>query len=173
MKAEKIPRKLGDKTFYIYPAQIKEKIVEEIESEAISIIDATIKYEVTRSTLKTWIKTYGHGHRLPDALQHSTKLHKRQIINEIGTGKLTFLEALKKYRISERTLYNWKNKYSNDIVYVKTTGNMKNNEEATRSIPESKHLEELRLKVIALETMIDIAEKEFNIPIRKKHGSKQ
>jgi transposase len=100
-------------------------------------------------------------------------LHKRQIINEIGTGKLTFLEALKKYRVSERTLYNWKNKYSNDIVGVKTTDNMKNNEEATQSIPESKHLEELRLKVIALETMIDIAEKEFNIPIRKKHGSKQ
>jgi transposase len=100
-------------------------------------------------------------------------MQQRQIIAEIETGNLTTLEALKKYKISESTFYYWKKKYSNEIVSVKATDNMEKNQESNASNTESKHLEELKLKIIALETMIDIAEKEFNIPIRKKCGSKQ
>jgi len=37
----------------------------------------------------------------------------------------------------------------------------------------NEQIETLKLKIAALETMIDVAEKEFNIRIRKKPGSKQ
>ena len=35
-----------------------------------------------------------------------------------------------------------------------------------------RELEESKLKAIAFSTMVDIAEKEFNISIRKKHNTK-
>ena len=38
---------------------------------------------------------------------------------------------------------------------------------------EGRQIEDLKLKILALETMIDEAEREFAIPIRKKFGSKQ
>jgi transposase len=36
-----------------------------------------------------------------------------------------------------------------------------------------KQLEDAQVKNIALETLVDVAEKEFKIPIRKKPGAKQ
>lgn len=173
MESEKTLRNNKGKTSHVYPGHVKERIVKELESDQISVQEAIHKYQVARTTLKKWVRTYGHGATTPDASQHAPTLYKRQIINEIETGKLTFLEALKKYKISESTLYSWRKKYSNDIVSVKTTDNMKKNEESNPSSTESKQFEELKLKIIALETLIDIAEKEFNIPIRKKCGSKQ
>jgi len=173
MKAETIFRNKNGITSHVYPAHIIEKIVADIESEQLNIKDAIVHYGVTRSTLKKWIRTYGKGDTIPDAYRHSTTLYKRQIVNEIETGKLTFLEALKKYKVSESTLYNWRKKYSNDIVRAKPTGNMEKSEKSSHDPVEYQQLEDLKLKIIALETMIDIAEKEFNIPIRKKCGSKQ
>jgi hypothetical protein len=35
-----------------------------------------------------------------------------------------------------------------------------------------KQLQTSEMKAIAFSTMVDIAEKEFNIPIRKKHNTK-
>jgi hypothetical protein len=38
---------------------------------------------------------------------------------------------------------------------------------------QDKALQQARLKIAALEAMIDIAEQQFNISIRKKSGAKQ
>jgi transposase-like protein len=157
----------------VYSGTVKEKIVEEIESERLSVQEVMIRYGVKGPTLKKWVRTYGKGGSLAGPLLRMSLMQQRQIIAEIETGNLTTLEALKKYKISESTFYYWKKKYSNEIVSVKATDNMEKNQESNASNTESKHLEELKLKIIALETMIDIAEKEFNIPIRKKCGSKQ
>ena len=47
-------------------------------------------------------------------------------------------------------------------------------EEQSQRIKElEKALEYEKLRSLAYSTMIDIAEKEFNIPIRKKPGTKQ
>ena len=45
---------------------------------------------------------------------------------------------------------------------------LKNENESLKS-----ELEDSRMKNVVLETMVDIAEKEFEIPIRKKYGAKQ
>lgn len=173
MKAEKFQRFTRGRIQHVYPAPTKERIVEEIESDSISVKDAMRKYEITRPTLKKWIRTYGKGQTIPSPMQQLTVLQQRQIITEIQTGNITHLEALKKYKISESTLYYWKRKYSTDIVMAKPTGNMKKNEKLNHDLTEFQQIEDLKLKIIALETMIDIAEKEFDIPIRKKYGSKQ
>jgi transposase-like protein len=173
MKAKKIPPNATGKVRPVFSGTDKEKIVEEIESERLNVQEAMVRYGVKGPTLKQWVRTYGRGETIAGPFQRLTAMQQRQIIAEIETGNLTTLEALKKYKVSESTFYYWKKKYSNEIVCIKATDNMEKNEESNPSNTESKHLEELRLKIIALETMIDIAEKEFNIPIRKKHGSKQ
>ena len=173
MKAKKNPPNSTGKIRPVFSGTGKEKIVDEIESGQISVQEAMIRYGVTGKTLKEWVRTYGKGGNTTGPLLRLTVMQQRQVIAEVETGNLTILEARRKYKISESTLYNWRKKYFNEIVSVKATDNMEKHEESNSSNTESKHLEELRLKIIALETMIDIAEKEFNIPIRKKCGSKQ
>jgi transposase len=173
MNTEKLLRNAKVLTRAVYSGQTKEKIVEEIESEHISVKDAMTKYGVTGPTLKKWVRTYGKGETIAGPFLRLTVMQQRQIIAEIETGNLTILEALKKYKISESTFYYWRKKYSNDIVGIKPTGNMEKNEKPNLEPLKNQQFEELKLKIIALETMIDIAEKEFNIPIRKKCGSKQ
>jgi transposase-like protein len=173
MKEKTIQVTFTGKVRPVFSGPEKEKIVKEIESKVISVNQAMTTYGVKVRTLKKWVRTYGKEKSIDGPFLRLTVMQQRQIIAEIETGNLTILEALKKYKISESTFYYWRKKYSNDIVSVKATDNMEKNEESNQSNTGSKHLEELKLKIIALETMIDIAEKEFNIPIRKKCGSKQ
>ncbi len=45
--------------------------------------------------------------------------------------------------------------------------------ELTTAVNPQKDLADAKLKITALETMIDIAEEQFKISIRKKSGAKQ
>jgi transposase len=173
MRIEKVTRIRGGKPSHVYPSEQIVRIVEEVESEKISIGEALSRYEITLGSLKRWIRTYGKSECVPSAFNRLTNLQKRQIINEIETGKITFPEALKRYKVRESTLYYWRKKYSDDIACKKTPGNMDNHDKAEHHGKENEQVESLKLKIAALETMIDLAEREFNIPIRKKCGSKQ
>ena len=102
---------------------------------------------------------------------------KRQIVLKIESGLLTIKEAARKYNLSENTISTWKKKYS-----CKVNNNVMNPQEikipqATKDIVVSKvhqkEIEALKLKIAALETMIDIAESQFKIEIRKKFGTGQ
>ena len=56
---------------------------------------------------------------------------------------------------------------------IKTTDTSFENLQLKRRIAElEKQLKEAELKAIAFSTMVDIAEKEFKIPIRKKYNTK-
>ncbi len=173
MKAEKFVRIYRGKPRIIYPPDQIEKIVEDIEAEKIGINDAVIKHEIALSTLKRWIKTYGKSATIPSAFKRIPVLEKRRIINEIDTGKLSLIEALKRYKVNESTLYYWRKQNSDEIACQKTSGNMNKHGRTEVYSKGDPQIEDLKLKIAALETMIDVAEKEFNIPIRKKRGSKQ
>ncbi len=173
MKAEKVVRNVAGTTRIIYPPDQIEKIVGEIETEEIGVNEVLSRYSISLNTLKRWVKTYGKSDSLPSTFKHFPVIQKRQILIEIETGKLSVLEAIKRYKITERTIYNWQKKYSADIACKNATGNMNKQDQTESQCKEDPQIADLRLKISALETMIDIAEKEFNIPIRKKCGSKQ
>lgn len=113
---------------------------------------------------------------------------KLQVVKEIELGQLTRSQALQKYGIqSGSTIRNWLKKYGN-FDYHYTVG-QSNNMDKT---PEQRILEleqELKLakkkqvrlehqlsqadkKVIIFDMMIDIAEEELDISIRKKSDPK-
>ena len=104
---------------------------------------------------------------------------------EVLSGKLTYLQAARQYGIAcERSVRDWvlhygkSNLASNfDDMASKKTDLSKFQEEGASASKElktlQKALELAKLENLALHTMIDIAESELNIDIRKKSGTKQ
>ena len=99
-------------------------------------------------------------------------------------------EIVAKYHISSAVvLYGWLDKYLNEKVCVSLQAETDNETDMSRKSKqqleaelkaakaENKRLQEAleleKLRSRAYDTMIDVAEEKFNIPIRKKAGTKQ
>lgn len=105
---------------------------------------------------------------------------RRWLVQEIETGQMTRSEAMERFKFPKHfsALYKkWQIKYSEDYHVSLSTMSAKertDNAKLEARIKElEKQLERAKLKNLATETMIDIAETEFKINIRKKSGSKQ
>lgn len=107
---------------------------------------------------------------------------KIQIVKEIESGQINVSTARRKYGIlGHSTISKWRKKYGSLPAvneYLKQRNQMeKKANEIERLKNEVKNLklklENAQLKNTVLDTMINIAEKEFDIPIRKKYGGKQ
>ena len=111
---------------------------------------------------------------------------KLQIVQEIEQGLLTTTGALDKYGVQARsTIRTWLKKYGNfDYQYTIQQGMSKTPEQRILELEQQVKLlekqknsaeylaERADKKAILFDMMIDIAEKEFNIPIRKKQEPK-
>ena len=107
---------------------------------------------------------------------------KRKIVEEIRSGFYSIDQAREKYILPKRKLRNWNRWYFKIRLLphfkAKPLPTMKKAnqqvEELKKQLLEAQTLnKKLQLKNTALETMIDIAEKQLDIDIRKKSGSKQ
>ncbi len=112
---------------------------------------------------------------------------KLQVVSEIERGELSTTGAKRKYGIQARsTVVNWLRKYGTFDWENQTPSNMpKSPEQKIMELEQEvkllqkqkKHLEKLAeradKKAIIFDMMIDIAEEELNIPIRKKFSPKQ
>lgn len=112
---------------------------------------------------------------------------KIQIVSEYVSGHIPASELIKKYHISSRqVLFNWMDKYVNEQELISLQEETNPSDQMAKQSPEERlkeleaenkrlqkalDLEKLRSKAYA--TMIDVAESTFNIPIRKKSGTKQ
>ena len=109
---------------------------------------------------------------------------KLEVVREIESGELSTTGARRKYGIQARsTVVNWLRKYGTFDWENQTTSNMPKSKEQRLMELEAKvkllerqkaTLEDLvdrsDKKAIIFDMMIDIAENELNIPIRKKSG---
>lgn len=110
-----------------------------------------------------------------------SKVERRWIARELQSGRMTIGEAKEHFAsrsknpeaLVRRTL----KEYSSDIDFtlpVMTEKEKAKLEAAHKRMRElEKQLEDAQMKNIALETMIDIAEEQLKISIRKKSGPKQ
>ena len=106
---------------------------------------------------------------------------KLQIVQLIEQGKLSTTGAQRKYGIQTRsTVVNWLRKYGNFDWENQTPSNMPKSpeqkllelEQEIRLLKKQKaflekQVEQSDKKAILFDMMIDLAEKEYNIPIRK------
>lgn len=107
---------------------------------------------------------------------------KLQVVKEVENGEQSIKDTLRKYGIqSHGTVLNWLRKYGNFDWENQMPSNMTKTPEQelmelkqkVRLLEKQKAFLEKQVKTadkkaIIFDMMIDLAEKEFNIPIRKK-----
>ncbi len=139
---------------------------------------------VTEVDPKTGRKT---THRVKKIVRRYEPAERVEIVREFLTGKFTVRQIMDKYLIySQATLFSWLAAHISEAQSLSLQANTENDsdmakkskddqikelKERLRQAEKRAEMEELRAK--AYNKMIDVAEETFNIPIRKKSGTKQ
>ncbi len=111
-----------------------------------------------------------------------TEAFKRHVVGEVETGRIRQSEANRRYGIlGHSTILKWCRKYGR-LKFKRSSGTKRMVMEERdiellrlrNEIHELKQeLEAARIKNVVLETLVDVAERELHIPIRKKYGAKR
>lgn len=159
--------------------QIIKEAVANVES-GISRLLVCKDYRISMSCLSNWMRLYGSEDYHRNKPHSFTVQQKRSILRHIEQGEMTMRQAMSVYNTGESTIYSWHRQCkqedtalnaANTSVMQKLSTNT--NLSGTNSLELEKALAEAKLKIAALETMIDLAEQQFKIKIRKKSGAKQ
>ncbi|HEX5167553.1 MAG TPA: transposase [Cyclobacteriaceae bacterium] len=156
-----------------FSKRIIRQAVEAVES-GLSRAEACQKYGMAYVTLCGWIKRYGSKDFVDNVRTKINSHQKRLVIKSIQEGRMTIAEANVAYNIKGGdTIRKWLRDSKKDS-YVDIDSNesiMPTLNNSTQDLQLA--LRQANLKVLALETMIDVAEEELRIKIRKKSGAKQ
>jgi len=142
-------------------------------------------YGVAQGTLTGWMSKYGseswrQGRKLPVA-----ESIKRKVVRAIEQGKMSIAEAQIAYNIRcGGTIRRWKKemKAENAELAAPNCSVMKDKSLENKAVSSDKPADvkalqqalwEAELKIAALNTLIDVAEEQLKINIRKKPGAKQ
>lgn len=106
---------------------------------------------------------------------------RRWLVHQIDDGKMSLDEVRDRFHLNpqeyRRIISKWQERYSDELHLSLSLMNSKeraDNKQLEARIKElEKQLEYAKMKDIAMNTLIDVAETEFKISIRKKAGSKQ
>jgi transposase len=143
-----------------------------------------LKYGLKRTTLHGWLKD---SDLAVDSRRIGPRVSidlKRVVVRAVTSGRLSMREAMVTYGVKTSiTIERWIKQLeqeNTDLVVSKEAWMKKNKshkKSTTQSNPDvktlQKALEDAQFKIIALNTLIDVAEEQLNINIRKKPGAKQ
>lgn len=110
-----------------------------------------------------------------------SKAEKRWLVREIESGRMTIGEAKERIEFYSKDpdalIRLWQKQFASEISFTLPLMTEKEKQKlatAHKRLKElEKQLEDAQFKNIALETMIDIAEEQLKIVIRKKSGPKR
>ena len=148
----------------------KLKIVSEIESCQIDRKEASTKYNICGKTINTWIVQYGSSDDLVG--KKYSQSERRHAAYKVITGEITTQHAARQLKVSPGTVMGWVGKFRNDIPNQNRKVDIQPEASPSSLQVDQKEIQELKIKVAALEMMVDIAERELKIEIRKKFGTK-
>lgn len=162
-----------------YDKRLILKIVKEVE-EGLPRKEANRIYGLGKSTLAGWFRNYGsqNYHEHIKRKQYDN-LQKRTIVSAIEQGRMSIQEARVAYKIKhERIIREWLQQYKSEKVEIciETQAPMskkKKPDTTSQTAALQKALQEAELKIKALNTLIDVAEEQLKIDIRKKSGARQ
>jgi transposase-like protein len=166
-----------------YDKRFIAEVVEEIHN-GMPYIGAHQKYGVPFRTLRRWMSESKLAVPSGKLKQPVPIEVKRSVVRAVQSGRLTVKEARQTYGIrSETTIKKWTeqlNQENDELALVNDSemkkkkpakGNSTDNNQDIKAL--QKALEDAQLKVAALNTLIDVAEEQLKINIRKKPGAKQ
>ncbi len=111
-----------------------------------------------------------------------TEALKRYVVREVESGKMSQVEANERYGIlGHSTILKWQRRYGKaaggTTRMIRTNAMTEQEIELIRLRKENEALKrdlaDERFKNIVWETMVEVAERELKIPIRKKYGAKR
>ncbi|MBA7583241.1 hypothetical protein ES708_25182 [subsurface metagenome] len=110
--------------------------------------------------------------------QGYTEAFKRHVVQEVESGRITQCEAGRRYGIlGHSTILKWFRRYGKTAKRSDPTIMVKQDFEKLCQANEIKalkaELKEAKFKNLVLETLIEVAEEELHVPIRKKFGAKR
>jgi transposase len=111
-----------------------------------------------------------------ESLHQYESAFRRWLGRELGEGRISNQQAAERFGVPGYIVELIKKQYSPGVVFLKpmTEAEKQQFEELQKRLKLlEKQLEEATIKNIALETLVDVAEQELKIPIRKKPGAKQ
>ena len=159
--------------------QLIRQIVQSVERGATRS-EIVKRYGMAKSTLSDWMQEYGSPayHASQKPLSASDR---RSMARAIEEGKMTLSEAKTAFNLKSvnhvKQHLRRADKEKAELRRMATL--MEKNEARPEAISSEdtaalkKALEEAELKIKALNTLIDVAEEQFKIPIRKKPGARQ
>jgi transposase len=164
-----------------YGANFELPIILEVVSKAekgISRQRLCAEYGMGKTTLQEWLNRHGSQHYHANKRARHSPEERRSIVRSIVQGRMTIREAQLQHGIKANdTIRGWLRTFSKETL-TPSPAAMKDKKKPTTTESEEikalkKALAASQLKVAALETMVDIAERELKIDIRKKSGAKQ
>ena len=162
-----------------YDKRLILKVVREVEA-GLPRKEANRIYGLGKSTLHGWMQDYGSpNYQQNIKRQRYSNLQKRTIVTAIEQGRMTIKEAQSAYKVkTEKLIRNWLTQYKAEKVelcIVTEPAMAKKSQPISAAQAEAlqKALEEAEMKIKALNTLIDVAEEQLKIDIRKKSGARQ
>ena len=132
-------------------------------------------------TIRKWLQNYSDIYK-EKRKPNVTAVQKRSIVAAIKNGTMTIREAQKASRIKQpQSIREWLRAAEQENVELsgcqkgdmnkKTPKDAPAEDERIKALEEA--LQEAQLKIAALNTLIDVAEEQLKINIRKKPGAKR
>ena len=106
---------------------------------------------------------------------------RRWLVRELDAGRISVGEAIERFNFNPKSantlIRYWRKKYTSALAVTLPAMTEKEKQKLAALQKQleqmQKQLEDTQMKNIALETMIDVAEEQLKISIRKKSGPKQ
>ena len=162
-----------------YDRRLILKIVKEIEA-GLPRKEANRIYGLGKSTLHGWMRDYGSQDYQENMKRRTyNSLLKRTVVAAIEQGRLTVKEAKIAHNIkTEKIIRSWIAQYKTEKVEIciEKPSVLAKDKKTKKDLEKEallQALKEAELKIKALNTLIDVAEDQLKIDIRKKSGAKQ
>lgn len=155
----------------------KAEILEIVRKKEAGVSDRVLcrDYGMSNASILRWMHQYGSSAYIAGIKIMHTSQQIRPIVRAIQEGRLTERDAAAKCKVSLATVKNWIKNFHEEEVDLSVP--KKDIMPIPAPPPDDtgllQELEAAKLKIKALETMIEVAEEQFKIPIRKKFGAKQ
>ena len=154
-----------------YSISERRQIVAMVEGGMLTARDAAAHYGISRRTVYSWIDTHAaNAEAIPRTTKHSPA-QRRQVALQIRAGLLSPEQAAQQNHVSLKTIGSWM------AALEQSSGLPPENKGTMSKQPTDKaasiQIRDLQLQIEALQTMIDLAEEQLGIDIRKNSGTKQ
>lgn len=159
----------------LYLESYKKIVVAEVELEGGAVSLVSERHGLLRSRVQVWMNKYGSSDYLSGRKKRRSPAEKNKIVREILSGRSTISEVQFKYNIDCRDTITWwireYKKAEQELSGLAETDPVPQKD--MQLIEMQRELELARLKIRALEIVVDIASDQFKVDIIKKFGAKQ